>query len=282
MRNARHARWAVGSALSLVCTVGDVADAQGLPEFHAYLLADTIYTEVDSVFTVDFWVDSTAQHFNGYELTMQWNPAVVGSVITAVQGSLMTGNPCGNTIAFQSHTDSTFTYEHVILCASYFADGPGLLSSFDFVASGPGITDLWIASDANHTFADSGAWVSPTHPVFPRQVVLHDAVVVVTGDGTDVGEPELAASAPGLGFFPNPTRAGGVFRLEASSPGPVFLDVVDATGRRVLRRQWGGAPPGTFRWSGRGARGASLAAGVYFARLETSSGTAVRKLVLLR
>lgn len=281
MRRTRSAAGCLASATILLGGIG-AAEGSGVPEFNAFLVPDTVFTEVDSLFTVDFWVDSTAQHFNGYDVTVQWDPAVVESVVSATQGALFTGNPCGpsGTIAFESQTDSTHTFEHVILCAGYFADGPGVLHTYTFRAGGAGVGALSFVSDPNYTFADSGNWVNPDHPTFPRQVFLHDAVVVVTGGATDA--PDLASSPPAFGFFPNPTRAGGVFRFAAQGDGPVFLDVLDAAGRRVLRRAWKRAPPGEIRWSGREAGGRLLPAGVYFARLETVSGTAVRKVVLLR
>jgi hypothetical protein len=192
----------------------------------------------------------------------------------------MTGNPCGNTIAFASSTDSTHTYEHVILCAGYSANGPGLLHTYHFRAGGAGVSPLTIISDPICVFLDAGLCIWPGHE-FPRQVVLHDAVIVVAGDGT-AAEPAPPASAPSFGFFPNPTRAGGVFRLEAPREGWALLDVVDAAGRRVLREHWTRDAPGSLPWSGRGPAGSLLPSGVYFARLETASGSAARKIVILR
>lgn len=285
MRNVLRAGRALGLSLTLVWS--GTAIASGVQEFHAYLLPDTVYVDPDSVFTVGFWVDSTAQQFNGYEITIQWDPAIL-EYVSATAGPLFEepdpvpdcGSASYSTVVFTSSTDSTVHYEHVILCADYSANGPGLLSTFEFVAAAPGVSALAVVSDPDRTFLDAGLWIWPGHG-FPRQVVLHDAVVVVEDDGTGAGDPGPTERGPALTFYPNPTRAGGEFRLQPVS-GPVLLDVVDAGGRRILRRQWARAAPGTFRWSGRGGGGENLPAGVYFARLETPVGAAVRKLVLLR
>jgi photosystem II stability/assembly factor-like uncharacterized protein len=83
---------------------------------------------------------------------------------------------------------------------------------------------------------------------------------------------------------PNPfsSETGGSFVLP--SPSFVELAVYDVSGRRVavIERGPRGAGPSRYTWDGRDARGELLASGVYFLRLSSRSGDAVKKIVILR
>lgn len=95
--------------------------------------------------------------------------------------------------------------------------------------------------------------------------------------------------------FPNPFRVGSgtqiSFRAPASVEGagvganPVSLTVYDVNGRRVKLLYSGNSTAGrtrTVRWDGTDQGGNSLAAGVYFYRLETGTSTLEKKMILLR
>lgn len=80
---------------------------------------------------------------------------------------------------------------------------------------------------------------------------------------------------------PNPFRVG--LRLDFALPaeGDVVAEVFDVHGRCVWQRSMAGAGAGahSWVWDGRTDRGAQLAAGVYFVRIE-SGGQAVRRKVV--
>jgi hypothetical protein len=83
---------------------------------------------------------------------------------------------------------------------------------------------------------------------------------------------------------PNPFNPRTTLRYSVPEPGWVRLTVYDGRGRMVAtlvdeRRQAG---PGTAIWNGIDARGAAVASGVYFARLEAAGGMRTQKLVLAR
>ncbi len=94
--------------------------------------------------------------------------------------------------------------------------------------------------------------------------------------------------------FPNPFRPGTgtqiSFRVpgvggEEDKPTSVRLTVYDVQGRRVKLLYSGSPPAGrirTVRWDGSDQGGNSLAAGMYFYRLETSTETLEKKMILLR
>src|SRR5687767_15048799 len=73
-------------------------------------------------------------------------------------------------------------------------------------------------------------------------------------------------------IHPNPARAGATIRYDLARRGNAALRVYDAQGRcvRVLAEGW--AEPGrrTLSWDARDARGAPVAAGLYFVRLQVA------------
>ena len=82
---------------------------------------------------------------------------------------------------------------------------------------------------------------------------------------------------------PRPNPSSGDTRLELTVPsaGAVDLSVFDASGRRVATLLHGDLPAGTrsVTWNGRHGDGQAVAAGLYFARLSTTRGSAVRRVI---
>ena len=262
--------------------------ASGLPAhadtqpFLAFIDPDISTVEVDSSFVVAFRVGDPAEHFNGYEVTIQFDPAIL-EFEGVQEGSLMT-EASPNRFTFPTETDSTITYAHVILAAGVSVSGPGELSRYRFRSLVEGTSLLEIVSDPACTFLDAGICVNAdSAQALPREVTMEDGVVIVTDGAT--ASPEFGVG-PEIRFelHPNPTRAGGDFRFSVVRGGTVRIDVFDVTGRSVYR----GAPreveAGTARvvWSGRGGDGAPLAPGVYFARLSEAAGTRTTRFVVLR
>ena len=135
----------------------------------------------------------------------------------------------------------------------------------------------------------------------PRQVATH---LVATGDKVVFDEPigprvnaynavnpallaVAAATAPARLAIesgrPNPFREATVLGFTLPADGPVRLALYDCAGRCVRTLLDGPEAAGRreLRWDGRDAHGVALAAGVYFARLETAAGSVERKLVRL-
>jgi hypothetical protein len=95
-------------------------------------------------------------------------------------------------------------------------------------------------------------------------------------------DPEIASfAAP----FPNPTRADATLRFTTTLTGSAQVAVIDLAGRSVKRLLDESALPAgahVLRWDGRDEAGGSAATGMYFVRFETASGTALRKLAIVR
>ena len=83
---------------------------------------------------------------------------------------------------------------------------------------------------------------------------------------------------------PNPMAREGRFSFAIPSPGPVRLAVYDVRGRLVRTLENEIRPAGRYDvfFDGRDARGASLASGVYFLRLESSGRVATQRMTIVR
>lgn len=92
--------------------------------------------------------------------------------------------------------------------------------------------------------------------------------------GVAVGRDPAAAPLSFAPVRPNPAHGEATLRFTLPQTGPVTLEVIDASGRRVCVLPQGtlAAGPHEVRWDGRDATGRLTAPGLYWARL-TSHGT---------
>jgi hypothetical protein len=262
--------------LAGACPPAGASAAADPAPFGAFLAPPITVTPVDSVVEVTFEVDSTATHFNSYEVTIEYDPAVL-AYQSVSEGALMT-SACANRFKTASQTATTVTYAHSLLCAGQTVDGPGVLSRFRFLALAPGVSELRIVSSAACTFLDAGVCVSPAHPSLPRQVTLTGAVVAVGSDPTGAGSSPPPRGEPELRVLPNPVRDAATLRVRAPAAGPALLEIADVRGRRVLSRAWSASgAPELFPWEAGG-----LPAGIYFARLRAGDRSVTARVVLLR
>ncbi len=82
---------------------------------------------------------------------------------------------------------------------------------------------------------------------------------------------------------PNPFNAKTEIRFDLSAAGIYEMVIYDVAGRRVTGyRGIGSAGANTLLWDGRDDTGANVGSGVYYYRLETASGSATRKMVLVK
>jgi WD40 repeat protein len=103
------------------------------------------------------------------------------------------------------------------------------------------------------------------------------------------GTPEVAAAAElhagDLVVGPNPFRPATTIRFGVPAAGAqARVDIVDVRGRRVRTLLDGHRPGGTtsLQWDGRDGAGVSVAAGVYFVRLELDGKATTRQVVHVR
>lgn len=251
-------------------------------EFHAYLLPDTSRVLPDSLVEIRFEVDSTAHQFNAYEVTIQFDPTVV-SFESVIEGPLMT-DACLNRFERVTETDSTVTYAHSLLCAGVSLDGPGVLSIFRFRADSLGTSPITIISDPDRTFYDAGLYVWENHPTYPRQVVFHDAAIVVEEPTTEVPERVPASGLRLSAARPNPMRQAGEIEYVLDHAGSASVRIHDVGGRlvRTLLDGWQTAGAHRIVWDGSDDEGRTAPSGVYFYRLEAGGESAQRRLTRIR
>jgi hypothetical protein len=119
----------------------------------------------------------------------------------------------------------------------------------------------------------AGAWTT---------VYASDTVTVASNVGV---EPKVAAFAVAL--FPpepNPAAQSATLRFQLPEAGFVSLAICGVDGRRVrvlLAGEWP-AGLGWLTWDGRDDLGRRVPAGIYFCRLRSAAGYAVRRLAVVR
>jgi subtilisin family serine protease len=110
-------------------------------------------------------------------------------------------------------------------------------------------------------------------------VQVQDAIAWVPS--TTGVSPGPSGTAVALAAAPNPFRAGAGTVVRLAPHASSTLDAFDARGRRVARLYEGASvSPVTVRWSGRGAAGQRLPAGVYWLRLSTAPAASARVVLL--
>ena len=116
-----------------------------------------------------------------------------------------------------------------------------------------------------------------------------DAVIQVTITATQTGIEDASAVLPKRGFtlkqnYPNPYAQETVIPFELSEPGHVVLEVYNLLGQKVAELADATRSAGAYqvRWTGRDERGAELANGVYFYRLQVGNRSSTRQMVIVR
>lgn len=260
------------------------SSAAAVEPFHALMDPNFLCVPLGSTITVAFAVDSTAQQFNGYEVTIKHDPGIL-TYLGLQEGSLMT-SACPNRFHIESTTDSTVTYAHVVLCNGVSLNGPGELSLYTFSCDQVGTTHLEIVSNPDRTFYDAGLYIWPLHPTRPRQVSFSNAEIVVF-DATSVGDMPAGLRTDltlRLEVTPNPNRGTGALSFRTEAPGPAAFSLFDAGGRLVGQRVLDQVPAGPQRivWETQDLAPGRLSAGTYFARVLTREGSGVTRFVVVR
>ncbi len=189
----------------------------------------------------------------------------------------------------QAYDESAFHYAwYAALLCGHEATGWG-----EYGFSAYGASNGVAPFHARPTLAPGTSFVSP---------VLHAGALHTRH--TDVGRIELDTATHRYGFspaslavpgepapggralvaIPNPARVATRFRFTLARPQHVRLRVYDASGRRVATFASGerGAGPHEMPWAGLDDAGRRVAAGSYFAVLESGDGRSVLRFVFER
>jgi hypothetical protein len=260
--------------------------ARATDEFHAYVAPESSRVDIGTIAEVGLAVDGSAHQFNGYEITIQYDPRVI-SLVSVLPGPLML-EACPNWFNRLTETDSTLTYAHIILCDGVSLDGPGTLTLLRFSADTIGVSPVRIISSPDLSFFDAGEYVAPDHPTYPRQVVLHDGKIEVWDPATSgIDGPWISDRSDGSGqihVYPNPVTESSAIRLAIPQDGPVEMQLFDPAGRELWRWASSAARAGVLEipWPRSEELGRDLPGGVYFVRARSVSGLAAGRAVVRR
>lgn len=228
-------------------------------------------------FDVFFDVTTAGSSFNGFDLVVSYDPAVLTllptSPTTLQQGCLMTGGcstACGNTFHRFTVAGDSITVSSSLLCNQVLLNGPGHLYKLRFHAANvSGVTTIHVR---RVRFYNAGLFVTP---VTTADLSLGIGVVTGVGDGVGVTRRPLRLE-------PNPARSRVQFQSEDDAAGLVQVDVLDLQGRvrQRLAPTWLG-PRGRFSWDARGTDGARLPAGLYLVRIRRGHELTTQRITLL-
>ncbi len=103
-------------------------------------------------------------------------------------------------------------------------------------------------------------------------------------DVTGSDSPRAPAATYLAQNFPNPFNPATKIAFGLKEPAAIKLGVYDVSGRLVRMLIDGARPAGHYSelWDGRNARGAAVASGIYFYRLDAGSFSEARKMVMMR
>lgn len=148
----------------------------------------------------------------------------------------------------------------------------GYLYFPDQATGDPGIHVIDVATDSVLTASAVSTGLPP-----------RDVLVVRPPAPTDSPGPRAAAAILFAPPRPNPFRLSTAVPFSLARSAPLTLEVFDAAGRRrfVRREEWLAAGTHVVRWNGRERDGRLAPPGVYFVRLSTPAGAAVRRVVRL-
>jgi hypothetical protein len=140
--------------------------------------------------------------------------------------------------------------------------------------------------------ADSLGYLPPTgaflysQPVPMPEIPNIDFLFGVAS--TDVGEGGPGPTLPTIGLdlraTPNPTAGNVAISFVLSAPAPTRVAIYDASGRMVSLLAAGALAAGAHKvsWVGSDRAGRPLPSGIYFAKLETTTGTQRLRITLVR
>jgi hypothetical protein len=101
---------------------------------------------------------------------------------------------------------------------------------------------------------------------------------------TTAGVPAVPSVPFAVSAYPNPLNSATTITFALGSPGVVRACVYDVAGKVVKTLHAGSLPEGRnqLTWQSDDAKGARVAPGIYFARIDTVAGKASAKVMVIR
>ena len=146
----------------------------------------------------------------------------------------------------------------------------------------------WQLAEVPHTAQSAGSTLDfqvLIYPNAPSQSVWVDNLSIRAIDPTTDVDPLPGANALGVRVTPNPLRVTASITFVHPQPGFARVQILDLTGRVIrtlLDRSEIPAGNHTVGFDGRNEAGRKLASGVYFCRVATAGGAAMRRFAIVR
>ena len=272
-------RWQHRSVcLAFACLVLAFAPAPARAGVNVALTPATQTVTPGSDFDVFVDVTGTSSNFNGFDLVVSFDPAVLTLVplvpTSAQQGCLMTGAcsaACGNTFHLFSTAGDSAAINDVLLCGGIAVQGPGRIYQLRFHAAN--VTQITALTIRRAQFFDAGLFV-PGVVKTGCQVGIGVAVGVGPGGDRTLGTVRVE---------PNPSHGVVSFVTSDAEGGVVEAEIVDLLGRVV--RQLGPAslgPQARLAWDGLDERGIRVPAGLYLVRIARGGQLRTARVFLLQ
>ncbi len=268
-RMPRHILTIIGGLLLLAWSFSQAAPVVSIEP------AVTI-VDPNDLFELAVRIDAGVDTISNFQVIFDYDVSVI-EFQEAIEGSLYTLSGNQTWFYFSESPPGTVEVFDVIFPAMSFVLPPGELTRLRFRAVADGVTEIRIFSiDVQDILRNSLTDVS-----------TRNGTVCVGDASTGVGRGERDGRRWEIGYpFPNPSRNETRVRLippPAGHRSPIRVGMYDVAGRLV--RELLPVPalsPGELIWDGRDGRGAPVAAGVYFFRLDTEIESVTRKVILVR
>ncbi len=236
---------------------------------------DSLVVAAGSEFEVSVVVTEAGSSFNAISLVIGFDPdALMPLPISPLTGQVGAALLDACTSVFHDFRIGSLsdTINCALLCGGASTSGPGQIYRLRFRASPvPQVTELTFVESK---FYQAGVLVTPVTST--NMVVQVAAQAAGVTDGTLTGALSVQAT-------PNPIRGGTLLVVHGPEAGYLTLSVMDIQGRAVrqLVAGWSVGPWKAW-WDGKDDSGVTVPAGVYYAVVRTSSGSAQSRIVVLR
>lgn len=224
--------------------------------------------DVGDTITVELSIFQADEEFNAFDIFLGFDPAFLTFVPTTPvnnqRGELMTA-ACANTFHVFTPGASQLSITLSLLCNNVFVTGPGVIYRVKFLANSA-TSGTSLVCNAGTAFYRAGFGVDPLE-CGAGSVAISGGPTAV-GIGGDAALPAITLGVP----RPNPHTGRGAARFDFSLPssGEVGIELFDAGGRLVARRE-------PARFSAAGAHSISwdpgaIPSGIYFVRISDGRG----------
>ena len=217
----------------------------------------------------------------GSQVTLTANPAT-GYGLTTWSGDA-TGSTNPLIVTVDAPKNITANFATRVLTVAVSPTGSGTVTKDPNLPSYPPGTSVSLTATPVIGYA-FGSWSGDATGSTNPLIVTMDADRSITANFTPVTDVEDLPAAFAMGrIHPNPSAGAAKIEYSLARQARVRLQVLDVTGREVVRLVDGLKPTGRHvaTWTGTVA-GTRVRSGIYLARFETPWGASIQRIVMLR